>query len=261
MDRLRLSDRTSNSGQGASFTAQTIRHPEYCSTKLVTVTNSRSEPRLDSLGNKHSEMGRFPRQSFERKPNMRVRQLPVMAALVGAVTIALSIGQFLSAQQPVTLTVRADQPGVKIDPMFYGLMTEEINFSYDGGLYAELIRNRTFRDNAQNPVNWSVAKYGGGEGSIALENNPVPSTALTTALKLDATYISGGQRVGVANEGYWGIPVKPDTTYRASFYAKASSEFQRTADRGDRKQRWARPLSPRPRSRRSRRSGRNTQPR
>jgi alpha-N-arabinofuranosidase len=138
----------------------------------------------------------------------------------------LLLSQLNVAQQPVTLTIRADQPGVKVDPMFYGLMTEEINFSYDGGLYAELIRNRTFRDNAQNPVNWSVAKYNGGEASIALENNPVPTTALTTALKLDATTLGTGQRVGVANEGYWGIPVKPDTTYRASFYAKASANFK-----------------------------------
>src|SRR4029434_4700387 len=122
-------------------------------------------------------MGSLPGQSSERKPNIRVSHLPVLAALVGAVTIALSIGQFLSAQQPVTLTVRVDQPGAKIDPLFYGLMTEEINFSYDGGLYAELVRTRTFRDNPQNPVNWSVVKYEGGEGSIALENSPVPNTA------------------------------------------------------------------------------------
>ena len=55
----------------------------------------------------------------------------------------------------------------------------------DGGLYAELIRNRTFRDNPQNPVNWSAATYNGGAGTIALEKSPVPNTALTTALKLD----------------------------------------------------------------------------
>src|SRR6185436_14148358 len=89
-----------------------------------------------------------------------------------------------------------------------------------------LIRNRTFRDNAQNPVNWSVAKYNGGEGTIALENSPVPNTALTTALKLDAASLTGNQRIGVANEGYWGIPVKPDTTYRASFWAKTSAGFK-----------------------------------
>jgi hypothetical protein len=149
----------------------------------------------------------------------------VLIVLAVAVVTGLSLSQ-LSAQQPVTLTVRVDQPGVKIDPLFYGLMTEEINFSYDGGLYAELIRNRTFRDNAQNPVNWSVVKYDGGEGTIALEKDAVPNTALTMALKLDASALKPKQRVGVANEGYWGIPVKPDTAYRASFYAKASGSFR-----------------------------------
>jgi len=157
---------------------------------------------------------------------MRVRIWFVLIAILVAAVGAVSLGSFVLAQQPVTLTVRVDQPGAKIDPLFYGLMTEEINFSYDGGLYAELIRNRTFRDNPQNPVNWSVVKYEGGEGSIALESNPVPNTALTVALKLDATSITGKQRVGVANEGFWGIPVKPNTPYRVSFYAKASSGFK-----------------------------------
>ena len=128
-------------------------------------------------------------------------------------------------------------------------MTEEINFSYDGGLYAELIRNRTFRDNPQNPVNWSVVKYGGGEGAISLENSPVPNTALTTALKLDATSIISKQRVGVANEGYWGIPVKPDTTYRVSFYAKASSDFKGPLSLHPSKATTARRSVPRPMSR------------
>lgn len=129
-------------------------------------------------------------------------------------------------QQPVTLTVRVDQPGARIDPIFYGLMTEEINFAYDGGLYAELIRNRTFRDEAQNPVHWSVAKYGGGAASITLEDTTVPETKLTRALKLDAASLKPNQRAGIANEGYWGIPVRPDTIYRVSFYAKANSDFK-----------------------------------
>ena len=36
--------------------------------------------------------------------------------------------------------------------MLYGLMTQEINYSYEGGVYGELIRNRTFNANAQDPV-------------------------------------------------------------------------------------------------------------
>src|SRR5260221_1639710 len=141
--------------------------------------------------------------------------------LAGAVTLVLTGMQPVArAQQPVTLTVKVDQPGAKIDPIFYGLMTEEINFSYDGGLYAELIRNRTFRNDAKTPVNWSVVKDGGSEGTISLDQSPVPNPALTTALKLEVSAVSGKGRVGAANEGYWGIPVKPDTTYQVSFWAK-----------------------------------------
>lgn len=161
-------------------------------------------------------------------PIVRRRSLLLSAAMIIAVVLVLLPARYLvsARQNPTTLTVRVDQPGVKIDPLFYGLMTEEINHAYDGGLHAELIRNRTFRDDASKPVNWSVVKYGGGEGTITLEDNPVPGTALTKALKLDATSLAPGQRVGVANEGFWGIPVKPDTTYRAMFYAKAGAGFK-----------------------------------
>jgi alpha-N-arabinofuranosidase len=49
--------------------------------------------------------------------------------------------------------------------------------------------------------------------------------ALTTSLKLQITQVNKGQRVGIANTSYWGIPVRAKTTYRASFYAMASSDF------------------------------------
>lgn len=150
------------------------------------------------------------------------RTLPLVCL---AAILAMSFGTRVTAQQPVTLTVRADAPGPRIDPLFYGMMTEEINYAYDGGLYAELIRNRTFRDDPAEPVGWSVAGYNGGQGAIGLESASVPDTALTMALRLDASSLNTGQRVGVANEGFWGIPVKPNTTYRAMFYAKASDGF------------------------------------
>ena len=127
----------------------------------------------------------------------------------------------LRAQAPVTLTLQLDKPGAVVSPKLYGLMTEEINYSYDGGLYAELIRNRTFKDNPKTPDHWSVVQDGGGKGSITLEKKDQPlSSALPICLKLNIE--SAGKPVGIANEGYWGIPVKPQTTYSASFYAKAS---------------------------------------
>ena len=53
-------------------------------------------------------------------------------------------------------TVDASHPAGTVSPILYGLMTEEINHSYDGGLYAELVRNRSFLDDPVMPVSWSV---------------------------------------------------------------------------------------------------------
>jgi hypothetical protein len=49
------------------------------------------------------------------------------------------------AADPGKIVVQVDKPGAKISPMLDGLMTEEINYSYDGGLYGELIQNRSSR--------------------------------------------------------------------------------------------------------------------
>jgi len=117
-----------------------------------------------------------------------------------------------------SLTLDLQTPGAPVSPTLYGLMTEEINHSYDGGIYAELIQNRTFKDDAANPVHWSVVQDGGGSGSIALDQSQPVNTALTTSLKLSV--LNAGKRVGIANDGYWGIPIKPSTAYKVSFYAK-----------------------------------------
>jgi alpha-L-arabinofuranosidase len=124
---------------------------------------------------------------------------------------------------PATLQIDATHPGPEVNPMFYGLMIEEINHSLDGGLYGELIQNRVFKDDPSTPVHWSVVQGEGGIGSIALDTTqPVSGTALTTSLKVT---VSEGEGVGAANDGYWGIPVKPLTTYRASFWAKGKEGF------------------------------------
>lgn len=130
-----------------------------------------------------------------------------------ALVAASGFGQELSR-----ITVHADRPGPKISPTFYGLMTEEINHSYDGGLYAELVRNRSFRDAQDVPVHWSTMNGEGGSGDISIDRS---SSDQAPSLKLT---VEKGP-AGIANEGYWGIPVWPSTTYRASFIAKASDGF------------------------------------
>ena len=140
------------------------------------------------------------------------------------------------AQTP-KLTLDLAKTGTAVSPMLYGLMTEEINHSYDGGLYAELIRNRIFKDNPTKPEGWSLVNEDTVNTKatmklIAATQDNVPFDerrhALTGALQpcLRLTVAKAGGRVGVANEGYWGIPVKPATTYRASFYLKGTGSFQ-----------------------------------
>ena len=129
--------------------------------------------------------------------------------------------------EPATLEIDAAHSGPRVNPAFYGLMIEEINHSLDGGLYGELIQNRVFTNSPTTPVHWSFVHDNGGDGSIALDTSqPVEDTALTTSLRVDVNQGQNqDQRVGAANDGYWGIPVKPLTTYRASFWAKADANF------------------------------------
>ena len=115
----------------------------------------------------------------------------------------------------------------------YGLMTEEINHSYDGGLLAELIQNRTFQDPSPRPrrgqpaadapasgvPHWSVVGNAGGKVELDRANPVDP--ALPASVKLTMT----GRFAGVQNDGYWGVPIRPNTTYTASFYAKGGDGF------------------------------------
>jgi len=123
-----------------------------------------------------------------------------------------------------TITIDASTPAGKVSPLLYGLMTEEINHAYDGGLYAELIQNRAFLDDAASPAHWTAVQGDGAAAAIALaldKAEPLNGT-IPTSLRVEVTQASTGHAAGVANEGYWGIPVKPDTRYRASFYAKSA---------------------------------------
>ena len=71
------------------------------------------------------------------------------------------------AQQPATLEIDAQKPIAHVSPTLYGLMTEEINFSYDGGLYAELIRDRAIGSSRRPLFYWTLggARRFGGECS------------------------------------------------------------------------------------------------
>ncbi|HXS68921.1 MAG TPA: alpha-L-arabinofuranosidase C-terminal domain-containing protein, partial [Candidatus Polarisedimenticolia bacterium] len=151
----------------------------------------------------------------------RLQNISAVAFIAGA----LSAGAFAQSTAPITLKINADQMTGKVSPRLYGLMTEEINYSYDGGLYGELVRNRTFKWSNEQPLYWHLIQENGGAGAMSLDTNLPLNSALSTSLKLEITKAGRREPVGVANDGFWGIPVRPNTKYRASFSARADKEF------------------------------------
>ena len=142
------------------------------------------------------------------------------------VCLSSVLGIAQTASTVPVLQIDASRVTAHISPIHAGLMTEEINHSYDGGLYAELIRNRTFgvKPSAALPF-WSLVKDGQGVAGMALDLTGSLNAAVPASLRLGAITASPGNRVGVANAGFWGIPVRPAMRYHTSFYGKADGKF------------------------------------
>lgn len=144
----------------------------------------------------------------------------------------LSILFFLLFFRPIfiralTLTV-SNNGGNKTSPLAYGIMFEDINNSGDGGIYAELIRNRAFQGSPLYPSNltgWSPV----GDAKISLQNTSVPlSWALPTSVNVAANNGSGDGEIGIVNGGWYGIDVRPQL-YTGSFWTLGNYEGVITA--------------------------------
>ena len=144
------------------------------------------------------------------------------ARLAAGALLALAY-TLLPAQKPATLTIHADQPVHAVSPTLYGLMTEEINYSYDGGLYAEMVRNRSFHSDWSGTPYWYLYEDGNAAAKMNLDKSTGPSTALPASLRIDIAQADSKNQAGALNPGYWGFALRPNTTYNGSFYAKAGA--------------------------------------
>jgi alpha-N-arabinofuranosidase len=142
-----------------------------------------------------------------------------VAALLGA----LALPAALAAQAP-SLTVHVDQPTARVSPTLYGLMTEEINYSYDGGIYAELVRDRVIGRGFGALSHWPMVARGNSQVNVSIDEATGPSSVLTRSIKVSVTAASAAAPAGIENDGYWGIAVRPNSVYSGSFYAKADSD-------------------------------------
>lgn len=135
---------------------------------------------------------------------------------------ALASAAALSAQTQPSVAVSLDSPGRANSPQLFGIFFEDLNYAADGGLYPELIQNRSFEYSATEQSSWGpffaweLTKRGDGDGHLGLGNvRPIhhhnPHYLLLTVLR-------PGDGVGVVNRGFDQIPVEAGKSYEASFW-------------------------------------------
>ncbi len=126
---------------------------------------------------------------------MTIKQTTIVLAA------ALMAGGLATNAAPARITVTADQPAHRIPPTLWGIFFEDINLSADGGIYPELVRNRSFED-GDKPEYWKFTSVGAGRSECAY-NSSRPLNAVNRRclrVKMDGAF-------KLANEGFWGMNI------------------------------------------------------
>ena len=133
-------------------------------------------------------------------------------------------------QAQVVLDIDANNRGPKISPTHYGIFFEDINHAADGGLYAELIRNRSFEDGphygaSADMQGWSTYAAVPSQLQARLVQ-PSKKVKLLNAAQHNALELTINttpqQPVCLVNEGFWGINAVQGRQYRLTFWAKGT---------------------------------------
>jgi alpha-N-arabinofuranosidase len=147
----------------------------------------------------------------------------VGAAAHGQTGEPVAAGAVRDASQPASLRIDDSRAAGKVSPTLYGLMTEEINYSYEGGLYAELVQDRTFLSAPDDTENWVPVPFGSARGAVSRDRTTGPSAAINWSEKLSVTAADAQDPFGLRNHGWWGVALHPNTTYTGSVWAKSDT--------------------------------------
>jgi alpha-L-arabinofuranosidase len=147
------------------------------------------------------------------------------------VLIFLSIGSVTTAAE-ATLAVHIDRPGIRISPLLYGIFFEEINRAGEGGLYAEMLQNRSFEDDRgdrdrepKNIPGWRLIEDPGAKATIKLDHSNPLNSRNPNSLRMEITSV-GQLSAGVANDGFNGLALAKGASYELSFYARCSQAMR-----------------------------------
>ncbi|MBQ4381070.1 MAG: carbohydrate binding domain-containing protein [Bacteroidaceae bacterium] len=140
--------------------------------------------------------------------------------------VSLLCGFSLTASAQVDINIDINNKGPKISPTHYGIFFEDINHAADGGLYAELIQNRSMEDSETQPVHWNAVHNSQSKSVIELTAEDPLNGAHQKSLRVMITAADEQNLAGVQNDGYWGINVVKGREYKLSFWAKSDKKYK-----------------------------------
>lgn len=125
------------------------------------------------------------------------------------------LGLFCVLNAASQITIDASQPKSDISPTMYGLFFEDINFGADGGLYAELVKNRSFQFDRP-MMGWEVLKKSGAQGDVLVLRDDTQKNPRLIRIRID----NAGSGFGLKNEGFRGMGIRENAAYRLTLWAK-----------------------------------------
>ena len=129
--------------------------------------------------------------------------------LISALALSTALSSF---GQTNTMEVNTKKMGAPIQSTMYGIFFEDINFAADGGLYGELVKNRSF-EFPQELMGWQAF------GCVDVEDDGPFERCPHYVVLSDPGHKE--RRSGLVNEGFFGIGVEKGESYRFSVWAKA----------------------------------------
>ncbi len=151
------------------------------------------------------------------KNNKRFRSL--IAAFAASAVLSAT------AQNSAPLTIKANELKATIQPTMFGVFFEDINMGADGGLYAELVKNRSFE--FANPLmGWKEQRQSGSNVLVVNRNDK------TANPRFARVTVGSSKPFGLTNEGFRGMGIKKDDGYDFSIWA-ASHDGSSTTIRAE----------------------------
>ncbi len=152
--------------------------------------------------------------------NMKTYRFNIIACFfIGFMAISMN------AQKPVPVVVNVDKPKSEIKPTMWGVFFEDINFAADGGIYAELVKNRSF-EFYKPRTGWKVDVNSTDSSHFIILNRGILNEINPRFARI--TLKEGMSGFGITNSGFRGMGVKQDLKYNFSIMASLPTESKVT---------------------------------